>query len=117
MSRACPQLHFPFSGCRRPGLSFSPGFVSRPLTALLPLSRGPSLRSESGQELDRTKSRELTEGEARLAATEGQLSAFERRTEAAMGVTTVRAKPVHTHAHTDTRTRNEAGSASSPLEA
>ncbi|GIL88327.1 hypothetical protein Vretimale_15075 [Volvox reticuliferus] len=42
---------------------------------------------ETGQELDRTKSRELTEGEARLAACEAQSQQYEKRYEAAMSMT------------------------------
>jgi hypothetical protein len=47
----------------------------------------PKPRRETGQELDRTKSRELTEGEARLAACEAQSQQYDKRYEAAMYMT------------------------------
>ncbi|PNG99325.1 Coiled-coil domain-containing protein 63, partial [Tetrabaena socialis] len=44
---------------------------------------------ETGQELDRTKSRELSEGDARLAGCEAQSQMYEKRYESAMGMTAV----------------------------
>ncbi|KAG2488983.1 hypothetical protein HYH03_012424 [Edaphochlamys debaryana] len=43
---------------------------------------------ETGQELDRTKSRELTEGEQRLAASEVQSQLYDKRTDSAFNMTT-----------------------------